>query len=139
MYHIIKDVNGFLWLSTRSGLSRFDGSQFKNYYYDPQKRGTLSGTDINALIEDSLHNIWIGTENSLSCYDIKADTFSNFLPANTHTFNANIVPFWATKDEVFCCERDSIITSYNIYSFRKKVIVKLPANLFYYTGILFCF
>jgi ligand-binding sensor domain-containing protein len=31
------------------------------------------------LTEDSLHNIWIGTPAGLSRYDIKADTFTNFL------------------------------------------------------------
>lgn len=34
-YMMIKDVNGFLWVGTRHGLNRFDGSTFNIYYHDP--------------------------------------------------------------------------------------------------------
>src|SRR5687768_13723499 len=37
VYHMIKDVNGFLWIGTQNELSRFDGNVFKNYYPDPNK------------------------------------------------------------------------------------------------------
>jgi len=88
---MLKDVNGFLWIGSVHGLDRFDGSNFKNYSPDKNKPGTIIGTSITGLIEDSLHNIWIGTEKGLSRYDIKADTFRNFvLPANA--VNRDIVP-----------------------------------------------
>src|SRR5436190_17782619 len=78
---MLKDINGFLWIGSPHGLNRFDGSNFKHYFSDKNKHGTLCGNYINNLIEDSLHNIWVGTEKGLSRYDIKADTFMNFLPA----------------------------------------------------------
>src|SRR4026207_2520215 len=76
---MLKDVNGFLWIGSFHGLDRFDGSNFKNYSPDKNKPGSIGGAFISNLIEDSLHNIWIGTEKGLSRYDIKADTFRNFL------------------------------------------------------------
>ena len=30
---IIEDQNGFIWIGTREGLSRFDGAEFKNFYF----------------------------------------------------------------------------------------------------------
>ncbi len=60
-------------------------------------------------------------------YDIKADTFRNFpslIP------DQPIVPFWATKDEIFCWDyAESGLTAYNIHSLAKKTLVKFtPAE-----------
>src|ERR1017187_4787025 len=127
---ILKDINGFLWIGTKTGLSRFDGSTFKNYFPGIGKTRTIHGGNIIGLKEDSLHNIWIGTDNGISRYDIKADSFTNFLPvinaANTNTY---IIPFWATKDEVLCIEADSIFTAYNIHSLVKRKIADLPQKI----------
>ena len=114
-YHMIKDVNGFLWIGTRLGLNRFDGNTFKVYLH--QRNNSKSIVDdhvISGLVEDSLHNIWIGADIGLSRYNIKTDDFTNFFPAAS--------PFWATKTEVLCIERDSVITSYNIYTAAKKIL-----------------
>lgn len=120
--YMLKDINGFLWIGTQGGLSRFDGSVFTNYYYDPKKTGTINaGNTGGGLVEDSLHNIWIGTDKGVYRYDIKADTFTRFLPAKPFA-----AVFWATRDEVFCVESDSII-AYNIHSFAKKKLVRLTS------------
>ena len=125
-YCMLKDIRGFLWIGTEDGLSRFDGSIFKNYFYEPGKSRALGGSLIRGLVEDSLHNIWIGTDRGLSRYDMMADTFSNFLPDYKSTgFASFIVPFWATKNEIYCQESDSVICSYNIRSFKKSILVHL--------------
>src|SRR5438477_5644051 len=119
VYCILKDANGFVWIGTEGGLSRFDGSTFKNFYYDPGKKNSIAGAHVFGLIEDSLHNIWIGTNMGLSRYDSKADTLSNFY-TGFKTSSPFIVPFAATKNGVLCREADSAITSYNIRSFERK-------------------
>src|SRR2546423_3088735 len=127
---MLKDVSGFLWVGSRNGLNRFDGSKFKHYLPDKNKPGNIVGTYINNLIEDSLHNIWIGTNKGLSRYDIKADTFRNFL-ANDDLIvepKARIIPIWATRNEVYCMEPDSTITSYDIHSFAKKTLGSLSGE-----------
>ena len=111
----------FIW------LNRFDGGSFKKYVADKTiKNKTIIGNWIRGLIEDSLHNIWIGTDNGLSCYDIKADSFRNIssnLPGN------DIVPFWATKDEVFCWDfPEHQLAAYNIHSTAKRTLTKYPAD-----------
>src|SRR5690349_10660213 len=58
--YMLKDVQGFLWISTDFGLSRFDGNTFKNYYHDNNRPNSISGNNLWSLVEDSLHNIWIG-------------------------------------------------------------------------------
>jgi signal transduction histidine kinase/streptogramin lyase len=126
-FHTVKDINGFLWIGTRGSLSRFDGNTFKNYYYDPKKTGTINATFMGAgLVEDSLHNIWIGTDRGLYRYDIKADTFSQFLPEGGLESPLTIIfPLMATKDTLFCVESDTVITAYNVHSLRKVKLVSL--------------
>ena len=136
---MLKDVKGFLWISTGYGLNRFDGSRFKNYFAGSRNNATISdggrndqgvqafGNFITTLKEDSLHNIWIGTDAGLQRYDIKADTFTIFLPSVDST-DIGAIPFQATKDEMYCMDASGWIVAYNIHSFTKKFLMKLPAE-----------
>ncbi len=124
-YYMLKDVNGFLWIGTKIGLNRFDGSTFKTYYHDLKNKHTIAGNNILGLTEDSLHNIWIGSDRGLSRYDIKADTFSNFIPSKNAPDNSAI-PFWATKNELYV-ESNYKIVVYNTHSFAKRELVNLTA------------
>src|SRR5215831_2674360 len=78
---MFKDAKGFLWIGTdRGGFCRFDGTAFKRYLAAFKKSGIIGSDGIYSFKEDSLHNIWIGTRDGLSRYDMKADTFTNFSP-----------------------------------------------------------
>ena len=124
---MIKDANGFLWIATGFGLNRFDGDKFKKYFADKAKKNkTISGHNINGLIEDSLHNIWIGTNKGLSCYDTRADTFRNISSDNPLQSN---IPFWATKDEVFCWDFPGPqLVAFNIHSFEKRILARIATT-----------
>jgi ligand-binding sensor domain-containing protein len=126
-YHVIKDANGFLWIGTRYGLNRFDGNTFKVFLHERNKNRSLtSNRVINGLVEDSLHNIWIGSEDrGVSRYNIKTEDFTNFFPDSTKDDDGTIVPFWSTKNDVLCIERESLITAYNIHTSQKKVLADL--------------
>ena len=119
---MIKDVNGFLWITTEYGLNRFDGNTFTNYFHDPKKKETIPSDKVYGIIEDSLHNIWIGTNKGLSRYDIRADKFSNF---SSKVATNNLIPFWATKDEIFYWDYPAQLSAININSFVKRTLVKL--------------
>ncbi len=116
---MLKDVNGFLWIATTFGLNRFDGSSFKKYLADKTKKNkTIIGNGVESLIEDSLHNLWIGTDKGLSCYDTRADTFRNI---SSQTPGNPIIPFWSTPDEVFCWDYpEHQWAAFNIHTFAKR-------------------
>jgi ligand-binding sensor domain-containing protein len=126
---MLKDINGFLWIISPVGLNRFDGSTFKIYYPDKNSSGKIGGSYTFSMVEDSLHNIWVGTNKGLSRYDIKADTFKNFSPDTVSiTSVATVMPFWASRDEIYCLEAGYKIVTFDIQSFRKRVLVTLDDN-----------
>lgn len=54
---LYQDENGFLWISSYDGLTRFDGSEFTTY----TKKNGLPSSQIQGMIGDSQGNLWIGT------------------------------------------------------------------------------
>jgi sensor histidine kinase YesM len=53
---IIKDKNGFLWIATDNGISRFDGDKFQNIY----KTNGLPSNKVWALTVDETNTIYAG-------------------------------------------------------------------------------
>ena len=72
---IIQDKNGFIWIGTKSGLSRYDGSTFKVY---SQQMGGLSADDVSSVFVDSKNRMWVGTINGLNLFDFTHDRFISF-------------------------------------------------------------
>lgn len=57
VYYILQDRDGFIWISTDNGVSRFDGYDFRNY-------GVKDGLLENVIFEmhlDSLGRVWMQT------------------------------------------------------------------------------
>ena len=131
---MFKDAEGFLWLGypdSNSPIYRFDGAVFKSYIPEKNKKnGAINSGEVYSFKEDSLHNIWIGTEKGMSRYDIKADTFSNFSPLFDSLYDkATIAPFWATPDELYCIEPSSWITAIDVRTFKRRKLVKIPKEV----------
>jgi len=63
---ICQTSDGYLWLGTPVGLTRFDGASFT--VFDKANTSSLSTDKINALCEDAKGTLWIGTGNGLFCY-----------------------------------------------------------------------
>ena len=56
---ITQSSDGFLWVGTRGGLARFDGSQF--VCYDARNTPALKNSSITALCAGRDGSLWIGT------------------------------------------------------------------------------
>ncbi len=69
---IAQDSRGFMWFATEDGLSRYDGSRFKNFHRE--ELGT--GSDfITTLCPDGEGNLWIGSDKGATRYDYLRDRF----------------------------------------------------------------
>ncbi|MEP7322518.1 MAG: two-component regulator propeller domain-containing protein, partial [Saprospiraceae bacterium] len=75
---IFKDSRGFIWIATRNGLNRFDGSSFQNFFSIPSDSNALAGSIIRTLTEMPGGLLVIGTNNGLCIYNIYKNRFENF-------------------------------------------------------------
>lgn len=58
---LFESSDHFLWLSTQSGLYRFDGTQFNAFYSNSKDSTTLSSNVLSEIEEDRIGNLWVGT------------------------------------------------------------------------------
>jgi len=70
---ICQDNDGYIWIGTLGGLSKFDGINFENF----STNNGLLHNQINAIYKDHKGNIWLGTQGGVTVYD--GTTFNNYL------------------------------------------------------------
>src|SRR6478672_7459376 len=64
VYSAVQDKQGFMWFGTDAGLSRFDGTSFKNFTVDDG----LPDNEILKLFVDSKNRIWIVPFRNELCF-----------------------------------------------------------------------
>lgn len=95
---LYKDVHGFLWVATFSGLSRFDGRQFQNF--DRQRGLSESNVEVlgndnkNRLFIRSISNVYGYTGNGLTPF-VKYPVRGGFIAAASVTDTGEV---WIAYD-----------------------------------------
>jgi len=92
---IIKDKQGYLWLTTQNGISRFDGVEFKNFQHNTKDGNSLLTNLTGNLAEDSLGRIWIATYLGISVYNPGTGKFWNFSLPEKDFIRTNAI--WLVK------------------------------------------
>lgn len=65
------DHSGYAWICTSNGLDRFDGNEFVHYSsVSPYPDFCLSSSLINLAVEDTHHQLWVGTSDGLHRIDL---------------------------------------------------------------------
>ncbi len=63
---IYQQSNGYIWISTAEGLSRYDGNEFKHFIHEGEKANSLTNNFISSVIEDANGYLWAITEHGLN-------------------------------------------------------------------------
>jgi signal transduction histidine kinase/DNA-binding response OmpR family regulator/ligand-binding sensor domain-containing protein len=122
---MLQDKDGFMWFSTKAGLNRYDGYNFKVFAHNAYNANTISSNVIKKLFEDSKGRLWIGTEdNGLNVYDKTKGVFHRIVhdPKNPNSLSGNRIA-------------DNIIElpdgRFLVYASQKSVnLITLPDNFF---------
>jgi signal transduction histidine kinase/ligand-binding sensor domain-containing protein/DNA-binding response OmpR family regulator len=79
---IIQDKNGFLWLATWDGISKYDGYNFHNYKVNPGDSYIMKSNRVEKITEDKYNRIW------MQSYD-----------GEIHSFNPVTESFWGFQSD----------------------------------------
>jgi signal transduction histidine kinase/ligand-binding sensor domain-containing protein len=91
---ILEDKLGYIWVGTVNGLTRYDGYEFKRFYYDPNDSASVHGLIIWSLFEDRKGFIWVGSSPGyLNAYNPATKKFRqyNFSHLVPHPANIELV------------------------------------------------
>ena len=72
---ILQDDRGFMWFGTQSGLDRYDGFRFKNFFYKNLDASSLPNNSIDEVMQDGIGNLWIHTSVGYCIYQYKNEKF----------------------------------------------------------------
>lgn len=84
---IYKDSKGFVWFSTRSGLSRYDGYTFTNYNMNSTPV-SLKGNFVHKVCGDFFGRLWIASEGGLDILDLNSSRLSNLFDGEQYNKSA---------------------------------------------------
>lgn len=69
-----QDEFGFIWIGTREGLNRYDGSQIKNLYSSTDESTTISA--VQSICGDNNGAVYITSRGSVLKYDSETETLA---------------------------------------------------------------
>ncbi|MRT92046.1 hybrid sensor histidine kinase/response regulator transcription factor [Ancylomarina sp. 16SWW S1-10-2] len=92
-----KDLHGFIWIGTRAGLSRYDGSVIVNYKHNSSDSTSIPDNYIKGIQEDVKGNLVILTSKGYIVYDVYKERF--YAEANKY-FGLNKEPTFT--DKIYC-------------------------------------
>lgn len=89
---VVQDFRGFMWFGTQNGLNRYDGYEFKVFNQNSEDSTSLSGSYVQALLEDKQRQLWVSA-GGLHRYDRENMRFERFLhyPGDLQSIASNVV------------------------------------------------
>src|SRR5262245_11958900 len=118
VYTITQTRDGYIWLGTKGGVTRFDGVRFTTF--DDSNKSQLRENEVWALLEGDDSSLWIGTygggvsrlkDGRFTVYTVKEGLASNFVAALCKDQEGNI---WIGTDGGLSCFKDERFTNYTV-------------------------
>jgi ligand-binding sensor domain-containing protein len=111
VHGIIQDRDGFLWFATETGLSRFDGTHFKNF----TREDGLPSNEVFGVMLDSRNRIWINSFKNALCYYYNGKIYNQsndpMLKQIRLTSEVNSMAETVEGDIIFYCNEASYLVS----------------------------
>jgi len=90
VFDILQSTDGFIWIATKDGLNRYDGSRFKVFSPDPFDPFAIANSEVHSLFEDSRGWIWVAFEQELDVLDPTTGRFYHVSHEGDRNFSGNV-------------------------------------------------
>ena len=97
---LVEDGNGFIWISSGSGVQRFDGKFFLQIPITNDNSGIPDDKYVR-LFRLENGNLWLRHSQGISEYDIHSNRFHPII-SRVKSDPGNPIPAWETNDGVWC-------------------------------------
>ena len=94
-----EDDQGFIWIGTLNGLSKFNGDNFINFH-NSEDSLSLQNDEINEIIVDK-NKLWIGTAEGLTSMDIGTEEFTHYYLPVSDDISQNIESMIRIQDQLW--------------------------------------
>ncbi|MFZ4477675.1 MAG: ligand-binding sensor domain-containing protein, partial [Saprospiraceae bacterium] len=88
VFDILQSRDGFIWIATKDGLNRYDGSRFKVFAPDPFDPFAIANSEVRSIFEDSRGWIWAAFQSELDVFDPTSGRFYHVLHDGNKNFGA---------------------------------------------------
>ena len=88
VFDILQSRDGFIWIATKDGLNRYDGSRFVVFVNDPFNPYSIANSEVRSIFEDSRGWIWIAFQSELDVFDPASGHFYHVLHNGNKKFGA---------------------------------------------------
>lgn len=89
--NICEDQYGFMWISSKHGLFRYDGNNYLFFSHDNADRTSISSTYVNQVFCDSKGRIWAATQKGVDHFDYDAGVFTHHPLSEANNYAVAIV------------------------------------------------
>ena len=96
---VFKDSKGYIWFGTASGLDRFDGFRFSNFFHKAEDKTSLLNDVVNEIQEDAASDLWVSTGSGYCRFIRKQGVFDIQLQAWMQARGMKGVPYYMKIDK----------------------------------------
>ncbi|MCG8573552.1 MAG: histidine kinase [Flavobacteriales bacterium] len=112
---LFEDKDGFIWIGTQAGVTRFDGLTFKTYGNIGSEGKVLTNNMVESIYQDSDGIMWIGTRKGLNRLDAETDSITQIYIDGAIEGGDNFIRYGMYDDGNFVW----FCTNRNLYSIDK--------------------
>lgn len=102
IHSIYQDEQGFMWIGTRDGLNRYDGSGVTVYKQQSDDPTSLFGNNIRSVTGDKNGHLLLLCKSGAVLFDLKKEIFHTIRRRNVSCVASGNTYFWfASRDTVY--------------------------------------